>query len=88
MIAYIHFYLQPLIVLLVGVAVISFVGFMNWYGDIKEKSVKWIANKIFGGKYKSDISADNLFMHITTIILIIGILWVGLAFGYLFNSST
>jgi hypothetical protein len=61
---------------------------MNWYGDIKEKSVQWIANKIFGGKYKSDISADNLFMHITTVILIIGILWVGLAFGYLFNSGT
>ena len=74
--------------LLVGVAVISFVGFMNWYGGIKEKSVKWIANKSFGGKYKSDISADNLFMHVTTIILIVGILWVGLAFGYLFDSST
>jgi hypothetical protein len=88
MIAYIHFYLQPLIVLLVGVTIICFVGFINWYGDIKEKSVKWIANKIFGGKYKSDISAENLFMHVTAIILIVGIMWVGLAFGYLFNSST
>jgi hypothetical protein len=88
MIAYVDLYFQPLIVLLVGVAVISFVGLMNWDGNIKEKSIKWIANEIFGGKSKSDISAENLFMHVTTIILTVGILWVGLAFGYLFDSST
>jgi hypothetical protein len=85
MITYIHVYAQPLIVLLVGFAILAFVGYKNWSGDIKQNSARWIARHIFSDGDRSDISADNLFMHITTITLIVGIMWVGLALGYLFN---
>jgi hypothetical protein len=78
-------YSQPLIILVFGLAILSFVGYMNWYGDIKMKSVRWITKTIFKGKFRSDISADNLFMNLTAIVLVFGLMWVALGLGYLFN---
>jgi hypothetical protein len=75
--------MQPLLGLLVGAAILSFVGYMNWYGDIKPRIVRWIAEKIFRKGPMSEASADNLFMNITVLLLLVGFVWFGLAIGYL-----
>jgi hypothetical protein len=81
--SYIAEYAQPLLVLCAGSIILGFVAYINWYGDIKSKSVKWIKQKVFRAEPGSDASANSLFMNVTIIILLIGFLWVGLALGYL-----
>jgi len=78
-------YFQPVVVFLIGAAILSFVGYMNWAGDVKARAVRWIAVHIFRNGIRSDVSADHLFMHVTTILLIVGLLWFGLGVGYLIS---
>jgi len=80
---YIQVYSQPLLVLLIGLVILTLIGYANWYGGIKERSVQWIARKIFRSGHKSDISANHLFMTVTVILLWIGIIWTGIGLMYL-----
>jgi hypothetical protein len=84
-IAYIHHFWQPIVDLIIGSAILSFIGYINWYGDIKPKTAEWIKKAIFDGEIGSAASADSLFMNVSVILLLIGLLWTGLALGYLFH---
>jgi len=80
---YIGLYIQPLAGLFIGLAILTFVGYINWYGTVKANTVRWIAKHIFGNEFRSEVSADGLFMATTGFMLLIGGLWVILAIQYL-----
>jgi len=80
---YVDIYKQPLAGLFIGLAILAFVGYINWYGTVKAKAVQWIASNMFGNEFKSEISADGLFMAVTGFMLLIGDLWIILANQYL-----
>jgi hypothetical protein len=73
---------QPVIVLLIGVAILSFVAYINWIKGFKPGVIRWIAKHVFGSELQSEISADRLFMNVTVLLLVIGLLWLGLGIGY------
>jgi hypothetical protein len=83
MIGYLQAFWQPLIGLLVGISILAFVGYVNWYGTLKADSVRWIAKHIFRNEFRSEMSADGLFMALTAFVLLIGGLWIVLAIQYL-----
>ena len=62
----------PIIGLLLGVLILIFVGYINWYGNIKVISVRWLAKKMFRNALDSKISANNLFMTATSLLLALG----------------
>jgi hypothetical protein len=80
---YLTTYWQPLLVLLAAIILFVIVAFLNWYGKIKENTVRWLATKAFRNKPSAQTSADNLFMVLTTICVAIALVWLGLAFLYL-----
>jgi len=82
-ISYVGTYFQPLVGLLIGAAFLALVGYINWYGTVKADLVRWTAKHIFRNEFKSERSADGLFMAITGFFLVIGGLWIILAFQYL-----
>ena len=65
LIDYVTYYLQPLLRLLAGVAIIGVIACLNWYGTIKKDVVGWISNRVFGGEIGSKASAGGLFMAVT-----------------------
>jgi hypothetical protein len=69
--------------LFIGAALLVFVAYINWYGSAKADVVRWIAKRIFRNDFKSEKSADGLFMAITSFLLLIGGLWIILAVQYL-----
>jgi hypothetical protein len=77
------FYIDPLIGLAIGLVILAFIAYMNWYRTVKADSVRWIAKYIFRDHFRADKSADGLFMVITSILLCAGIFWTGLAILYL-----
>jgi len=81
--AYVQYYFQPLSGLLIGSVIVLFVCYINWYGDIKANTVRWIAKKIFGDGFRSAESADHLFMTITSLLLAGGGILIILALLYL-----
>jgi|SRR5215831_5244069 len=80
---YIGIYIQPLAGLFIGLAVLAFVGYINWYGTVKADTIRWIAKCIFRDEFRSEVSADGLFMAATGFMLLIGGLWIILAVQYL-----
>ena len=74
---------QSVIVILIGVAILSFVAYINWIKDFKPRVIRWIAKNVFGSELQSESSADRLFMNVTVTLLVIGLLWLGLGIGYL-----
>ena len=80
---YIVIYNQPLSGLIIGLAIIGFVGYINWYGTVKADTIRWIAKCIFRDEFRSEVSADGLFMAATGFMLLIGGLWIILAVQYL-----
>jgi hypothetical protein len=83
MLNYITFYIQPIIVLLIGIVILVFVGYINWYGTIKANAVRWIGKYIFRNQFRSEQSADGLFMVGTSLMLAIGGILVVLAVLFL-----
>jgi hypothetical protein len=83
LIQYITYYLQPLVGLLAGMAIIAVVAYLNWYGTIKKDVVAWISSSVFGAKMGSEESADGLFMAVTGFGIMFGGLWIVLAMLYL-----
>jgi hypothetical protein len=67
----------------IGVGILAFVAYINWFKDTKSRTIRWIATRVFGSKFQNDTSAERLFMNITVILLIIGLMWLGLGIGYL-----
>ena len=66
----------PLLNFLLGVFLLVVVGFTNWYGDIKVRSVQWIGKKICLPVFGTEDGADGVFMTITGFLLAIGGVWV------------
>jgi len=64
-------------------AIIGFVRYINWYGTVKADTIRWIAKCIFRDEFRSEVSADGLFMAATGFMLLIGGLWIILAVQYL-----
>jgi hypothetical protein len=83
LVSYITFYTQPLIGLLIGLVILAFVGYVNWCGTVKADTVRWVARYIFCNQFRSEQSADGLFMVVTSFVLAIGGMWVVLALLYL-----
>lgn len=81
--SYLTVFWQPLSGFVIGAIVLAFVGYINWYGAVKKDTVRWIAKHIFHDEFKSEASADGLFMVVTSILLAIGWIMVGVAFLYL-----
>jgi hypothetical protein len=69
---YITFYIQPLIGLFIGLMILAFVSYTNWHGTVKVDTVRWIGKYIFRNQFRSEKSADGLFMTITSFLLAIG----------------
>src|SRR5262249_16763994 len=59
---YIGIYNQPLSGLIIGLAIIGFVGHINWYGTVKADTIRWIAKCIFRDEFRSKVSADGLLL--------------------------
>lgn len=76
-------YTSPLVVLLIGMMLFAFIAYVNWFGNIKECTIRWIAQKIFRNEAGSTVSAEQLFMHITMLLLVVCVLWILVAVGYL-----
>ena len=68
----IEFLLAPTLGIIVGLAILFFVGYINWYGNIKAKSVDWISQKLYRKSVGSEALSDGLFMTITSILLAMG----------------
>ncbi len=71
-------YLESRIILItLGALILGFVGFINWYGNIKNNTVQWIGKKISKPLFGDEkILADGLFMWITSGLLALGILLI------------
>ncbi len=82
-IQYVATYWQPLLILLMGVGLLTFVGYINWYKQTKQSVVGWVARQVFRNGFRSDVSADNLFMTITSFLLALGGIWIVVAVLYL-----
>jgi hypothetical protein len=80
---YLTSYWQPLSALFIGVVILIFVGYMNWYRTVKTDTIRWIARRIYRDKCRSEASADGLFMVATSFLLLIGGTWVVGALVYL-----
>jgi hypothetical protein len=76
-------YHQPLIGLFVGILLLIFVATINWAGNIKPRTVSWLARKIYRNSHKSIELADGLFMVLTTYLLIAGLFLVFFAYVFL-----
>ena len=83
MLLYLQTYFQPLVILFVGLIILIFVGYVNWYKNTKTEIVQWIARKLFRNSFRSEVSADNLFMTATSFLLAIGGIAIIIAFLYL-----
>ena len=75
--------LQPLVVLLLGLSVFALTGYIHWRGDVKGRLVRWIASHVFGGNFRSEVSAHNLLMVVTSVVVALAWIWTGLAIAYL-----
>jgi hypothetical protein len=84
MLAYLQVYYQPLIVLVVGLLIVTFVARFN-VPTVKARMIAWLARKVFRNGARSNAAADQLFMHISVLLLVVGLLWIGMALGYLTN---
>jgi hypothetical protein len=83
MIDFIMTYIQPLAGLGLGLLMLALVGYVNWYGNIKQVAVRWIAKHIFRDEFRSERSADGVFMTITAFMLMMSAIWIVLALLYL-----
>jgi hypothetical protein len=83
LIFYVAKYWQPLFILLIGFAALALVGFFHWYGNMKSTAVRWIARVIFRSGPGSDLMAEGLFMILTSFLIVIAFIWIGVATLYL-----
>ena len=83
MYSYLITYWQPLLLLIIGVCVLLFVGYINWHDHTKSDVVSWVAKIMFRNNLKSEMSAQNAFMVITSILLAMALIWIGIASLYL-----
>jgi hypothetical protein len=77
---------QPVAGLCIGVVLLAFVAYINWYGTVKADIVHWIGKSVFRNGFRSEASANGLFMVGTSIFLAIGWIWTGLALMYIWNG--
>lgn len=64
----------------IGVLVLVFVAYINWYGNVKHNTVQWIGKKISKPLLGSESFADGMFMYVTVMLLVVGIFLVGVNF--------
>lgn len=83
--SYLIKYWQPLFMLAVGLSAVLFIGYAQWFGNVRKKTVQWIARYIFRDKLGSEQSADSLFMVVTSFLVAIGAVWVIVAILFLAN---
>jgi hypothetical protein len=57
--------------------------YLNWYGDTKVRSVRWIAKNIFRNKFGSEANAESLFKVLTSYLGAIGAVGIIVAILYL-----
>lgn len=62
----------PVVTLLIGSAVLVFVGYINWHHGTKANGIRWIAQHIYRNTLRSEVLADNMFMTATAYLLAIG----------------
>jgi hypothetical protein len=53
---------SPLLTLIIGATVLVFVGYINWYKNVKGDAIRWIAATIYRKGFHSESLADGLFM--------------------------
>jgi hypothetical protein len=84
---YISYYAAPLVGIIIGLTTLSFIGYMNWYGEIKAKCINWLAEKFFRNNPNKKVDADSIFMTITSYLLAIGGLCILISILFLSNSK-
>ncbi len=62
-----------ILTLSIGIGILVFVGYINWYGNIKRDSVAWIGKKICRPLFGDEAQADGIFMGITVNLLVLGV---------------
>ena len=74
---------KPILAILIGLVLLVTVGFVNWYGDVKLVSIKWLSANITNGIPSSEKRADRMFMILTNtlssiagILLLLGLLYL------------
>jgi len=82
-IAYITWYFQPLLWLLLAILVLASVAYINWVGTIKRDAIGWLAKNIFNNEIESAASADGLFMAVTAFAVMFAGIWLVVAILYL-----
>jgi hypothetical protein len=80
---YITTYIEPLLGLFIGICILCLVGYINWRRKTKENTIQWIAKHLFDSGFRSQTSADGLFMTITSFLLLLGGYLVIRAYLYL-----
>jgi hypothetical protein len=78
-------YWQPLSGLGIGLLILAFVGYMNWFGTTKQRTIEWIARRAFHNEFNSKQSADGMFMVATSLLLAMGWIMAGVSLLYLSN---
>lgn len=84
-IEYFVYNFQPLSGLILGVLILIFVCFINWYGDLKHRSSKFIEAKLFQNDPRSEMSANGVFMTLTSFLVMIGGILIVVAMLFLNN---
>lgn len=80
---YITVYAQPLAGLIAGIAIFAFIAVMNWYGNLKQRTVAFIAHAIYGNHPFATRSADGIFMVVTSLLLAVSGILIILALLFL-----
>jgi hypothetical protein len=78
-------YWQPLSGLLLGVAILILVGYIQFFSNIRTRVVKCIAKHIYRDKFMSEKSAESLFMAITSFAVPVAAIFILSAILYLTN---
>ena len=76
-------YWQPLSGLAIGIVILVFVGYINWYGTSKGHTIDWIAKAVFRNGFRSRQAADGLFMVVMSLLLAVSSIMVVTALLYL-----
>mgnify|MGYP001767863278 CR=1 FL=1 len=80
---FIYIYAQPFIDLATGLLIFGIVATFNWYGDLKQRTINWLALRLYGTHPFAKQSALSVFMVITAyatlfsgILVIVALLFI------------
>lgn len=72
--------ISNLLCLSLGIIIFSFIGYTNWYGNVKNDYVQWIGKKICRPVFGDEkLLADGIFMGVTVNLLVVAVLLIVLS---------